>query len=136
MQLESKYYNVEIVYFSMYLTSNITFICQNSQNNFCNKCYGSIQIFWLRANQYFGRICFKRFLFMILLIQEFVFDLIDSGSKIMSHEWFVKQYGNLCSLQMFNKLIAAIPQKWKRAIHNEVFKEYMATYEKFDMAWK
>jgi hypothetical protein len=46
----------------------------------------------------------------------FVNDIIGRTGGVMSHMQLTKTYGNVCSTQNYNQIIAALPQKWKRKV--------------------
>ena len=43
-------------------------------------------------------------------------DIINRTGGVMSHMQLTQTYGNVCSTQNYNQLIAALPQKWKRQV--------------------
>ena len=50
-------------------------------------------------------------------------DIINRTGGVMSHMQLTQTYGNVCSAQNYNQLIAALPQKWKRQVEGEKSKE-------------
>ena len=48
---------------------------------------------------------------------------INRTGGVMSHIQLTQTYGNVCSTQNYNQLIAALPQKWKRQVEGETSKE-------------
>jgi hypothetical protein len=46
----------------------------------------------------------------------FVNDIVNNDSKMMSNKQLSKVYGDVCSIQKYNKPIAALPQEWKRQL--------------------
>ena len=53
----------------------------------------------------------------------FVNDIINRTGGVMSHMQLTQTYGNVCSTQNYNQLIAALPQKRKRQVEGEKSKE-------------
>uniref|UniRef100_A0A8C7HSX8 Cell division cycle 14Ab n=1 Tax=Oncorhynchus kisutch TaxID=8019 RepID=A0A8C7HSX8_ONCKI len=41
---------------------------------------------------------------------------LEETGGVMSHMQLTQTYGNVCSIQNYNQLIAALPQKWKRQV--------------------
>ena len=39
---------------------------------------------------------------------------MNKNGEVMSHMQLSKIYENVCSIQSYNQLVAALPQKWRR----------------------
>ena len=50
-------------------------------------------------------------------------DIINRIGGVMSHMQLTQTYGNVCSTQNYNQVIAALPQKWKRQVEGGKIKE-------------
>ena len=71
------------------------------------------QIFWLNSNILIDK---KNCIHLVN-------DIINRTGGVMSHMLLTQTYGNVCSTQNYNQLIAALPQKWKRQVEGEKSKE-------------
>ena len=67
------------------------------------------QILWLNSNILIDKIVFIEEMFKkgIILVN----DIINRTDGVMSHMQLTQTYGNVCSTQNYNQLIAALPQK-------------------------
>ena len=80
------------------------------------------QILWLNSNILID----KKPLFFDRMFKKgiiFVNDIIGRTGGVMSHMQLIKTYGNVCSTQNYNQIIAALPQKWKRKVEGGESKE-------------
>ena len=80
------------------------------------------QILWLNSNIVID----KKTVFIEEMFKKgiiFVNDIINRTGGVMSHMQLTQTYGNVCSTQNYNQLIAALPQKWKRQVEGDKSKE-------------
>ena len=65
----------------------------------------------------------------------FVNYIINRTGGVLSHMQLTQTYGNVCSTQNYNQLIAALPQKWKRHVEDEKSKELVCRPCIKDQQW-
>ncbi|CDR00723.1 unnamed protein product [Oncorhynchus mykiss] len=71
------------------------------------------QILWLNSNVLVDKIP----VFMGKMFEKgilFLNDIVNCNGRVMSFMELSELYGKVCSIQEYNQLITALPQKWRR----------------------
>ena len=60
---------------------------------------------------------------------------MNRNGGVMSRMQLSKIYGNICSIQIYNQLIAALPQKWRRQVEKGECRELVCLSYIKDTNW-